>query len=305
VTSSIVIATKNRARYVADAIESAVGSSVADEVVVVDGGSTDGSLAELRALGSRIRLVAGSYPNAAATRNAGAAVARGDYIGFLDSDDLMRPAKISCLAPLLDADDAIALAHGRTVVIGEDGAADANATAEQNRQLAEGARRTTTYEGLAAHCAMFTSATLLRRSAFEAVGGYDELLETYEDWDLYLRLSLGYRLVYADCVTASYRIWPGNVGWARTAAGVATVARKHLATLADTPGVDEAAARYAFLRRLASSSHILLDGRGTRRAALEAFRVAPFAAVTDAEVRGSFVRSLLPDPVLRRRRPAT
>jgi glycosyltransferase involved in cell wall biosynthesis len=295
--ASVVVPTRDRGAYVLDAVQSALESGVADEVIVADGRSTDGSLDELRALGDRIRLVEGDYPNAAATRNAGAAVARGRFLAFLDSDDLMRPEKVVCLAPILEADDSIALAHGRTVVIDELGRVDPAATAEQRRQLAEAQRRGTSYEALAAYCAMYTSATLVQRAAFEAVGGYDESLDTYEDWDLYLRLALEHRLVYADCVTASYRIWPGNVSWDRTAAGIAAVAEKHLA------GAPGEAARYALLGRLATARHILVEPRRSRRAALAAVRTAPLRALTDPAVRGPLVRSLVPAALLRRRRP--
>jgi glycosyltransferase involved in cell wall biosynthesis len=295
--ASVVVPTRNRGMYVLDAVRSALEAGVADEVIVADGGSTDGSLQELRGLGDRIRLIEGSFPNAAATRNAGAAAVQGEFIAFLDSDDLMRPEKVSCLAPILECDASIALAHGATVVIDAAGRVEEGATADQRRQLAEGVRLGTSYEALAGYCAMYTSATLIRRSAFEAVGGYDESLDAYEDWDLYLRLSLGHRLVYADCVTASYRIWPGNVAWDRTAAGVAEVAEKHLAG-------GRPAARYFLLRRIATSRHILLDRSRSRRAALAAARLAPLRAVRDPGIRRPLLRSVIPLAILRRRRPA-
>jgi hypothetical protein len=150
---------------------------------------------------------------------------------------------------------------------------------------------------------MYTSATLIRRSAFDAAGGYDETLEAYEDWDLYLRLALRHRLVYSDCVTARYRIWAGNVSWERTAAGVVRVAEKHLDLLAQLPPAEQEAARYALLRRLAQSNHILLERGAARRAALKALRMAPLHGLSDAAIRGPLVRSLLPLAVLRRRRP--
>ena len=67
-------------------------------------------------------------------------------------------------------------------------------TAAQRAAFAEGAQIGTSYAALAFFCAMFTSATLIRKAAFESVGGYDESLDAYEDWDLYLRLSLKWRL---------------------------------------------------------------------------------------------------------------
>lgn len=295
--ASVIVPTLDRGSLVIDAVQSALDSGVADEVVVVDCGSTDGSLDELRRFGDRIRLVEGAFASAAAARNAGAAAAYGRLLAFLDSDDLMLPEKVTCLAPILEADESVALAHGSTSVINAEGLTDLAATREQNRQLEEGARRGTSYDALAEYCAMYTSATLVRRAAFETIGGYDESLEVYEDWDLYLRLARQFRLVYSPCVTARYRLWPGNVPWDRTAAGVATVARKHLA------GNPEHAARYALLRRLATASHILLQGQLTRHAAFAAIRLDPVRGLRDPQVRGLFVRSLIPSAALRRRRP--
>jgi len=303
VTTSVVVPTRNRGRFVVEAVQSALDAGVADEVIIVDGGSTDGSLEELRRLPSEVRIVEGSYPNAAATRNAGAEVANSDLIAFLDSDDLMLPAKITCLAPILEADDSIALAHGRTVVIDERGTPLEAATQGQLAEIDAGERRGTSYPDLADYCSMFTSATLVRRSAFLAVGGYDESLAVYEDWDFYLRLSLRFRLVYADCVTAQYRVWPGNVGWSQTAEWTARVAEKHLGDLPELTPAERAAARFAFLARLTTSNHVLVRTAESRRAALSAFRLAPLATVRDRRIRGPLLRSFLPDGLLRRRRP--
>jgi GT2 family glycosyltransferase len=168
-----------------------------------------------------------------------------------------------------------------------------------------GERVGTTYDGLALVGQMLTSATLMRRQAFDEIGGYDESLDTYEDLDLYLRLSLKWRLAFARCVTATYRIWPGNVGWDRTALGIIRVSEKHLAALPDlTPGAAHRA-RYGFLRRLAEANHILVRPSETRRAALAAARLRPFGALADRRVRGPLLRSLLPARLLARRRPAS
>jgi glycosyltransferase involved in cell wall biosynthesis len=300
---SVVIPTRNRGELLVHAVESALASP-ALEVIVADGGSDDGSIERIQSLDGRIVVVRGRYANAGATRNAGAALARGDYIGFLDSDDVMLPEKIPSLAAVLGRDDKIGLVHGHMRVIDSAGNEDRAAT-DRHRAAFEAAERIgTTYEALASVCTMFTSATLIRRRAFEDVGGYDEALEVYEDWDLYLRLALHWRLTYEHCDVARYRIWPGNVRWDRTAAGVVRVAEKHLAAL---PGELSPGARrdvqYAFLRRITESRHILLDGAATRRSALRAIRLQPLRALSDPGIRGPALRSLLPRELLRRRRP--
>jgi glycosyltransferase involved in cell wall biosynthesis len=301
---SVVIPTRNRGALLVEAVESALGAN-ALEIIVADGGSDDGSLETVAALDARVILVRGAYRNAAATRNAGAAAATGEYLAFLDSDDVMLPEKISCLGRRLDAERDIGLVHGALVVMDADGADDAVATASHDAALLDAARLGTRYSDLAAVCVMFTSATLIRRSAFEDVGGYDEELEAYEDWDFYLRLALRHRLAYERCVAARYRVWPGNVGWDRTAEWTVKVAEKHLAALpAELSPAARRDARYAFLRRMTQSHHILLDRPATRRSAVRAARVDARRAFSDPGVRGPALRSFLPRAFLESRRPS-
>jgi GT2 family glycosyltransferase len=250
-----------------------------------------------------VRVVGGGG-NAATSRNVGAAAAVCEFLGFLDSDDLMLAGKTTCLVEALDEDPGAALVHGTTEVIDEQGAVQPELTAVQRASFVEGRRLGTSYAAVARFSAMFTSATLIRKRALESVGGYDEGLDAYEDWDLYLRLSLSWRLAYADCLAARYRIWSGNVGWRRTATWTIRVAEKHLAALPELPSAESARARYGFLRRLAFSHHVLVERSPARRAALAAVRLAPRRAFRDAEIRRPLLRSFLPARVLRARRPA-
>ena len=298
---TVVVPTKDRGDLLVAAVSSAVDAGAADEILLVDAGSRDGSVERAAALPG-VRVIDGPFTNAAATRNAGWRAAAGDYIAFLDSDDLMLPEKITCLAPLLDADAQVALAHGRTRVIDTDGRVDDVATAEHARTLDAAERLGTSYEALAHTCVMYTSATLMRRSALEDAGGYDESLDVYEDWDLYLRLARKWKLVYDDCITAQYRVWAGNVDWRQTAEWTVRVARRHLETIGQLPAERRSTARYALQRRIASSSHVLLDRPAARRAALAAIGEHPLGWVADADVRRPLLRSFLPAPLLARRR---
>jgi glycosyltransferase involved in cell wall biosynthesis len=301
---SIVIPTRNRGRLLPEAVRSAVAARPA-EVIVADGGSTDGSLGLLAGFDAPVTVLHGNWPNAAATRNAGAVAARGDYLGFLDSDDIALPAKVASLAAVLDADRNLALVHGRVIVIDAAGVEDAEATATYEEAFRRGEDLGTSYDALARFCAMFTSATLIRRSSFESIGGYDESLDAYEDWDLYLRLSIAQRLAYDPRVVAKHRVWAGNVTWEKTAEWTARVAEKHLASLPELPPEAHKAARFGFLARIAASRHVLVQRRATRRAALGALRASPLAAVRTPEVRDSLFASLLPESLLRRRRPSS
>jgi glycosyltransferase involved in cell wall biosynthesis len=89
---SVVINNYNYGRFLAEAIQSVLDHSTADEVIVVDDGSTDDSVSVARRFGDRIRLVEKENGGQASAFNRGIELARGDWIYFLDADDVVLPA---------------------------------------------------------------------------------------------------------------------------------------------------------------------------------------------------------------------
>lgn len=103
-TVSIVIPCYNKRAYVRAAIESALAQSHPCQVVVVDDGSTDGSLAEVETFDGRILWETGPNRGGSAARNRGLELATGEWIQFLDADDILPEGKIAAqLAALQDA----------------------------------------------------------------------------------------------------------------------------------------------------------------------------------------------------------
>ena len=93
---SLVIATFNHARLLAEAIDSALSQTLDPvDVVVVDDGSTDDTPAVLARYDARIRVLRQPNRGLAAARNAGLAATRGTYVAFLDADDVLAPAKLA------------------------------------------------------------------------------------------------------------------------------------------------------------------------------------------------------------------
>ena len=301
---AMVIPTLDRASLLRSAIASALKCVPAPkEIVVVDCGSTDGTRCVVRSFGDDVELVERPLPNVASARNMGLRSTRSPYVAFLDSDDVALPAKTGGLAASLDASPGTALVHGAMEIITGDGLPSPGATAQYAQDRRKGKEFGTTYASLASFCSMYTSATMVRRSAFEEVGGYDESLDAYEDWDLYLRLSLVGGLAYDEVQACRYRVWGGNVPWDRTARGVVAVARKHLEMLAHVPAGMRHDAELGFRIRLAGSLYTLIELQSARLEALASLRLSPSVILSSPEVRRALMRSFLPASMLERRRP--
>jgi glycosyltransferase involved in cell wall biosynthesis len=100
---SVIIPTFNAETYLAETIGSVLDQDYAPvEVIIVDDGSTDGSIEVARRFGSRVKVLTGPHRGLAATRNRGMAMARGSCFMHLDSDDLLMPRAISILLHYLD-----------------------------------------------------------------------------------------------------------------------------------------------------------------------------------------------------------
>jgi len=111
---SIIIPCHNAAAWLAATLESAVRQTWADkEIILVDDGSTDASPAVARSFASRgVRILTQPNRGAAAARNSGLRAARGDFVQFLDADDLLAPDKIARQLEVLLARPAGAIAAG-------------------------------------------------------------------------------------------------------------------------------------------------------------------------------------------------
>src|SRR6476646_4858301 len=108
---SIVIPCYNGERWLADAIQSCLAQTARDlEVIVVDDGSTDNSreVATREAMAdARVKVITQENQGVGAARNAGLAMAAGEYVNFLDADDLLEPEKLAEQGAVLDENPAI------------------------------------------------------------------------------------------------------------------------------------------------------------------------------------------------------
>ena len=180
---SVIIPTYNHGNYVLQTLESVFAQSFEDyEVIVVNDGSPDQTAQVLAPLAQAGRIVYIEQPNAgqAAARNCGLEQARGEFIAFLDDDDLWPPDKLQWQVDFLDANPDIALVAGAVQCINGAGS---------NLGTARFYDRPVTLEALFSGCPFVSPGqTLIRAWALRQVGGLDQTLWGADDFDLWFRL---------------------------------------------------------------------------------------------------------------------
>ena len=202
---SLIIPTHNRGDLVGGAIESALDQTYqARGVVVVDDGSTDGTQAVLARYADGIRTVRTPNRGCAAARNTGARLARGTYLAFVDSDDVVPPDKLAMQVPVLEARPEVGFVYGPSVAFGPE--LPAEVVQRPVRPDADGS----VAEGIFLTTRIGFDSVLLRREAVEQAGGFDESLSHNEDTDLLLRVALDWKAVCLDVPTGRHRWHPGR-----------------------------------------------------------------------------------------------
>lgn len=200
---SIVLPTLNSDRYLAASIESCLAQTHTNlEVIVVDGGSTDGTLAVIErfvAADPRVRLL---HQGANADRlpgalNLGFAVARGGYFTWTQADDYFEPEAIAALLAALTAEPDLGLVYTGFQFI------DAAGQFMRNAQLGppEGLLRT----NVVGHCFLY------RRTAAALAGEYDPAYWMAEDFHYWVRLYKVSRLSYVPGRYYAHRLHPASL----------------------------------------------------------------------------------------------
>lgn len=189
---SAIIPTFNRERTVARSVRSALAQTYGNlEVIVVDDGSSDGTLDALREFEGRIVVLQQPNGGPSKARNLGASKASGEILAFLDSDDEWLPDKIEKQVRIMQAfGTSMACCICNALTTGE-----REVVAKTSFGLAglappfQEALLTNPVEVLVSTFVLFNQVAAIRREAFEAVGGFDETLRLLEDYELSLRIA--------------------------------------------------------------------------------------------------------------------
>jgi glycosyltransferase involved in cell wall biosynthesis len=203
---SCVMAAHNAASTIAASVESVLRQSFGDlELIVVDDGSTDDTVRVLAEIDDeRIVVLRQPRRGPSAARNYAIARSRGEFVAPIDADDIWLPRKLELQLEAIERSADAAVAYGWTDFMDERlrfTHPDLRATFEHNVQEAL----------LRQNFISCGSNTLMRRSAVEDVGGFDETLEAAEDWDLHTRLAARYAFAVVPEVLVLYRQSPLSI----------------------------------------------------------------------------------------------
>lgn len=205
---SVVIPLYNKAPYVAKAIESVLAQTYTDyELVIMDDGSKDDSFEIARKTiegHGHCHLYRQKNAGVSMARNNGVAVSQGKYLCFLDADDWWEPAFLEEMSELIDAYPEAGI-YGTNYTI-------VNDTRHKTRVASVGVDEGF-IKGYINYCQVYaktlymplcSSAVCIPRRVFDAVGGFNPQLRMSEDFDLWARIALDYKVGFVNKPLSNY-----------------------------------------------------------------------------------------------------
>ena len=203
---SVVVPLYNKCHYIARAIQSVLDQTYDNfELIVVDDGSTDGSAEIVKRFGdSRIRMLEQANSGASGARNSGIKCSRGEWIAFLDADDIWMPENLSSHVEILKQHPEINWSAGSFVRRYPGGRVEYPVMpASLAERIDDGVFRNAL--SLISNALICTCTVVIRKEVFSTIGYFDPEFETAEDLDMWMRLWMKYRDVgYADKVIMEY-----------------------------------------------------------------------------------------------------
>jgi glycosyltransferase involved in cell wall biosynthesis len=193
---AVVIPAYNPGPFIDEALASVVAQTFDDwEAVVVDDGSAE-DLQRVSDVDPRIRLVSRSNAGPSVARNAGIIHTHGDYVAFLDADDVWLPEKLERQVAAMDRRPDGVLCSTRYEIMGSHEVFGVRVESVQDL-----------LRGNLVGCLT----VMVRREAFAAAGLFDPRYPAAQDWDMWIRLARVGPLLHLPEVLARYRVHPGSI----------------------------------------------------------------------------------------------
>lgn len=202
---SVVIVAYNKADTLPAAIDSVLRQTYRDfEILVVDDGSTDDTAARVRPYLDRVRYLPKPNGGTGSARNLGIAEARGEFVAFLDADDLWLPGKLEVQRAAFRMEPGLSAVQCSAYCV------DDRLKEILEVRLCDPAKDTLMDFLLFHNLPAFSSAVMVRRDAFQSIGGFGTDLVILSDWDMACRLAKAGTLRSVPEVLVLYRQYPDN-----------------------------------------------------------------------------------------------
>ncbi|ESX58097.1 hypothetical protein X759_36560 [Mesorhizobium sp. LSHC420B00] len=197
-TVGVIITTFNHAHFLDDAIGSVLAQTrLADEVIVVDDGSTDDPSQVVQRYPS-VRLIRQDNKGPSAARNFGWKNCRTTHVVFLDADDLLLPHALECGVNFWKRQPHCALVYGGHQYVTE-------SLAPMGGDIFINIGEDAHHDFILSNCIGMHATVLYQRKCLEEIGGFDEALQRGEDYDLYLRVASRFPVAGYPVTVAQYR----------------------------------------------------------------------------------------------------
>lgn len=213
---SVVIPVRNCRDYIDESVVSVISQSYRNfELLVIDDGSDDDDYTRLLDLDPRVRVVRLSGSGVSKARNVGMAMARGQYIAFLDADDVWFPGKLEAQVRYLESHPEVGVVFGGFMrwLADEKGKfrpSDELMTTISRETGCDPARSGWLYLRLLNGLLVGMNTAVIRRSIYESVGGFNESMRQAEDYDFWLKASRLMEMHSLAGAVALYRIHPAS-----------------------------------------------------------------------------------------------
>lgn len=201
---SVIIPTYNRSCIIREAIDSVLNQNYKNyEIIVVDDGSTDDTYSILEKYNGRIRYVFQNNGGVGKARNTGIRLAKGNFIAFLDSDDLWDPEKLSFQLNFFRGNPGAYISYTKETWL-------KNNIRINQPQIYMPTADTDIISKLLNRCFIGASSVMVKRELFGLVGYFNEFFPVCEDLDLWLRMAVKYPIYFIDRPLTVKRMgeWP-------------------------------------------------------------------------------------------------
>ncbi len=213
---SVVIPVRNCRDYIDESVASVLSQSYTNlELIVIDDGSDDDDYTRLLDLDPRVRVARLPGSGVSKARNVGMTMARGQYIAFLDADDVWFPGKLEAQVRYLENNPQVGVVFGGFIrwlpnKQGEFRPSDELASTVCSDARCNADRSGWLYLRLLNGLLVGMNTAVIRRSIYESIGGFNESMRQAEDYDFWLKASRLMEMHSLDGAVALYRIHPAS-----------------------------------------------------------------------------------------------